>query len=85
MVAAAGRWNARVELTVYADAAHTGGEIATTRSKIQTAANNNNLNAFGVAPPCIVSTGTHAHIRLLDDHVTPGVLAPAGFEQIENL
>ena len=61
--------SARVELEMYTDgsaASHAAGPLATTRSKIKTAAGNG-LNIFPLTVPCITSPGTHAHVRLLDD------------------
>ena len=65
--------SARVQLEIYDDAIHQIGEapLATTRSQIKTAAGAG-LNVFTANPPCINSTGTHAHVVLLDDADNPG-------------
>ena len=66
--------SARVELEMYTDnsaAAHTAGPIGTTRSKIKTAVGNG-LNIIPLTVPCIVSPGTHVHLRLLDDRTNIG-------------
>ena len=65
--------NAKVALEIYDDASHAFDEdpIATTKSTKKTAVGNA-LNVFPVTVPCINSTGTHAHVVLLDDHANPG-------------
>jgi len=64
--------NAKVQLEIYDDAVH-GDPIATTSSTKKTAAGNA-LNVFPISLPCINSTGTHAHVVLLDDSANPGAL-----------
>ena len=65
--------SAKVELEIYDDATHAVGELplATTKSTKKTAVGSA-LNVFPINVPCINSPGTHAHVRLLDDHLNPG-------------
>jgi hypothetical protein len=65
--------SARVELEIYDDASHAAGDppLATTRSQIKTAVGAG-LNVFSLSPACINSSGTHAHVKLLDDSSNPG-------------
>ena len=64
----------KVELELYPDSIHpAGGEnpIATMRSTTKTAVGIA-LNVFSANPPCVNTTATHAHVRLLDDTANPG-------------
>ena len=65
--------SAKVELEIYSSAGHAVDELplATTKSTKKTASGNA-LNVFPINVPCINSPGTHAHVRLLDDHLNPG-------------
>ena len=65
--------SAQVELELYDDAFHGANEapIATTKSTKKTAVGNA-LNVFAISPACQISSGTHAHVRLVDNHSNPG-------------
>jgi hypothetical protein len=65
--------SAKVELEIYTNASHGATELplATTKSTKKTAVGNA-LNVFPISLPCINSPGTHAHVRLLDDHNNVG-------------
>jgi hypothetical protein len=63
---------AQVQLEIYSSASH-GGELplATTKSAKKKAVGNA-LNTFVLSIPCQKSPGTHAHIKLVDDHANIG-------------